>query len=103
MAINRQSAEFLCGMAKESKPDMKQPPQRGTKPGREEPSVGAAPQRGTRPGGVLGNTGLAGIDVTELFSPERVSSTCKAFGLEPSSAMDIKTGYDFDPALVAGK
>ena len=40
--------------------------------------------------------GLMSADVTEIFSPERVASVCREFGLEPGSSMDIKSGYDFD-------
>ena len=40
--------------------------------------------------------GLMSADVTEIFSPERVASVCREFGLEPGLSMDIKSGYDFD-------
>ena len=39
---------------------------------------------------------LMSTDVTEIFSPERVASVCKEFGLKPGMSMDIKSGYDFD-------
>ena len=39
---------------------------------------------------------LMSADVTEIFSPERVASVCKEFGLQPRMSMDIKSGYDFD-------
>ena len=39
---------------------------------------------------------LDGVDMSEVFSPERVTSVCRRFGLEPGEAMDVKNGYDFD-------
>ena len=36
--------------------------------------------------------GLMSADVTEIFSPERVASVCREFGLEPGLSMDIKSG-----------
>ena len=39
---------------------------------------------------------LASTDVSEVFSPERVTAACSRFGLSPGEAMDIKSGYDFD-------
>ena len=39
---------------------------------------------------------LDGVDVCEIFSPERVTAVCKQAGLVPGEAMDIKSGYDFD-------
>ena len=91
LAINRQSAEYLMQITASMIPS-----QRGTKPGEEEPSGEAAPQRGTRPGGVLGAAGLGDTDVVEVFSPERVGQACGKFGLIQGTAMDIKSGYDFD-------
>ncbi len=40
--------------------------------------------------------GLMSADVTEIFSPERVASVCREFGLEPGLSVDIKSGYGFD-------
>ena len=37
-------------------------------------------------------------DISEVFSPERVTSVCARYGLVPGQAMDIKNGYDFDLA-----
>ena len=34
-------------------------------------------------------------DISEVFSPNRVTSVGKQFGLVPGEAMDIKNGYDF--------
>ena len=39
--------------------------------------------------------GLMSADVTEIFSPERVATVCRDFGLEPGLSMDTKSGYDF--------
>jgi hypothetical protein len=36
--------------------------------------------------------------MSEMFSPERVTSVCKQYGLIPGQAMDIKHGFDFDLA-----
>ena len=37
-------------------------------------------------------------DITEIFSPERVTPVCKEYGLQPGSAMDLTGGLDFDSA-----
>ena len=41
---------------------------------------------------------LMSVDVTDIFSPERVAAVCNEFGLKPGMSMDItgKSGYDFD-------
>ena len=39
---------------------------------------------------------IMGVDITEIYSPARVTQVCSRFGLEPGSAMDLHTGYDFD-------
>ena len=39
---------------------------------------------------------ILGVDVTEIYSPARVTQVCSKFGLQPGSAMDLMTGYDFD-------
>ena len=44
------------------------------------------------------NRQLLGVDVMEVFSPERVGKLCKEYGLDQGLAMDIKSGYDFDNA-----
>ena len=44
------------------------------------------------------NEQLLSTDITEIFSPERVTAHCKKYGLSPGAAMDIKSGYDFDLA-----
>ena len=41
---------------------------------------------------------LLDVDISEMFSPERVTSVCREYGLAPGQAMDIKNGYDFDLA-----
>ena len=42
---------------------------------------------------------LMGVDMSETFSPERVTAVCKQYGLVPGQAMDIKNGFDFDLAV----
>ena len=39
---------------------------------------------------------LMRVDMSEMFSPQRVASVCKQYGLIPGQAMDIKNGFDFD-------
>ena len=46
---------------------------------------------------------LASTDVSEMFSPERVTKVCKQYGLTPGAAMDIKNGYNFDLAADRAK
>ena len=48
--------------------------------------------------GVVGGSKLDGVDVVEVFSPERGGEMCAKFGLEQGMAMDMKSGYDFDLA-----
>ena len=40
-------------------------------------------------------TPLAQVDITEVYSPPRVTVVAKKTGLNPGSAMDLRTGYDF--------
>ena len=42
------------------------------------------------------NKQMLGVDVMEVFSPERVGKLCKEHGLDQGLAMDVKSGYDFD-------
>ena len=46
----------------------------------------------------LFNRQLLGVDVIEIFSPERVGKQCKQYGFDHGSAMDILSGYDCDKA-----
>ena len=39
------------------------------------------------------------VGMSEMLSPERVTSVCKQYGLVPGQAMDIKNGFDFDLAV----
>ena len=41
---------------------------------------------------------ILSTDISEVFSPERVTSVCARYGFVPGQAMDIKNGYDFDLA-----
>ena len=44
------------------------------------------------------NRQLLGVDVMEIFNPERAGKLCKEYGLDQGSSMDITSGYDFDKA-----
>ena len=35
-----------------------------------------------------------GVDMSEMFGPERVTAVCKQYGLVPGQAMNIKNGFD---------
>ena len=37
---------------------------------------------------------LMGVDITEVYSPERVNKLCKKFDLIPGDSFDVRTGYD---------
>ena len=41
---------------------------------------------------------LLRVDVSEMFSPERVTVVCTQYGLVPGQAMDIHNCVDFDLA-----
>ena len=38
---------------------------------------------------------ILGVDVTEIYSPERVAKVAKEFGLVPGSSMDLTSGWHF--------
>ena len=38
---------------------------------------------------------ILNVDVTEVYSPERVNRLAKKFGLVPGASMDLTNGYDF--------
>ena len=38
---------------------------------------------------------IRGVDITEIYSPERVTQACKKQNLVPGSALDLTTGWDF--------
>ncbi len=38
---------------------------------------------------------MRGVDITEVFSPERVAAEAKRFGLSAGLSMDLTTGWDF--------
>ena len=45
---------------------------------------------------------LKGADVTEVFSPERVTRICSKYGLVAGDSLDLRDGYDlFDPRTQA--
>ena len=37
------------------------------------------------------------VDVSEVFSPPRVTEMAAQYGLKPGDAFDLTTGWDFDP------
>lgn len=39
---------------------------------------------------------LQGIDVTELYSPDRINKVCSEFGLNRGTWVDLRTGWDFN-------
>ena len=45
--------------------------------------------------GSVGTTPLVQADVSEVYSPPRVTIVAAKTGLNPGSAMDLRTGYDF--------
>ena len=38
---------------------------------------------------------ILGVDITEVYSPERVAKVARRYGLVAGSSMDLTTGYDF--------
>ena len=38
---------------------------------------------------------ILGVDITEVYSPERVNQVAKRWGLTPGSSLDLTNGYDF--------
>ena len=47
-------------------------------------------------GGAVDSKGLGRVDITEVFSPVRVTEMAKRYQLKPGEAMDLMTGWDFD-------
>ena len=45
--------------------------------------------------GSVGTTPPVQADVSEIYSPPRVTIVAAKTGLNPGSAMDLRTGYDF--------
>ena len=39
---------------------------------------------------------ILGVDITEVYSPERVARVVKKFGLVSGSSMDLTNGWDFE-------
>ena len=39
---------------------------------------------------------ILGVDITEVFSPERVAQVARRFGLTSGSSMDLTNGWDFN-------
>ena len=38
---------------------------------------------------------MLGVDIAEVYSPERVAKAAKRYGLVAGSSMDLTTGFDF--------
>ena len=38
---------------------------------------------------------ILGVDITEVYSPERIAKVAKRYGLVAGSSMDLTTGFDF--------
>ena len=38
---------------------------------------------------------ILGVDITEVYSPERIATVAKEFGLTAGSSMDLTNGWDF--------
>ena len=41
---------------------------------------------------------LLGVDIMEVYYPERVAKLCKTHGLTPGCSLDLANGFDFDKA-----
>ena len=41
------------------------------------------------------SSAIMGVDITEMFSPERVNKVARKFGLVPGSSFDLTDGWDF--------
>ena len=41
---------------------------------------------------------ILGVDITEVYSPERVNEVARKHGLRPGSSMDLTNGWDFTKA-----
>ena len=41
---------------------------------------------------------ILGVDITEVYSPDRVNEVARRWGLRPGSSMDLTNGYDFTKA-----
>ena len=39
---------------------------------------------------------ILGVDITEVYSPERVARVAKKFGIVSGSSMDLTNGWDFE-------
>ena len=37
---------------------------------------------------------LKGVDITEIYSPERVTKLCRQYGLIAGDSFDLRDGYD---------
>ena len=38
---------------------------------------------------------IPGVDITEVYSPERVAKVAERYGLVAGSSMNLTTGFDF--------
>ena len=54
-------------------------------------------------GAAMHSPGESKVDVSEVYSPPRVTMMAKEFGLRPGDALDLTTGWDFDLASDRGR
>ena len=58
---------------------------------------GSSEQEGGRDGATHGGVdSVRNVDVSEIYSPPRITLQAKRHGLRPGEAMELMTGYDFN-------
>ena len=61
--------------------------------------VEAGVEAGVQDGVEVGvEAAVKGVDITEVYSPARITATCTRMMLVPGMAMDLQTGWDFTVA-----
>ena len=73
---------------------------KGRRPGEAEAPVGARKEEEKKedPDTRLIAALMKGVDITEVYSPQRVVKYCSKYGLVPGDSFDIKTGWDLTKA-----
>ena len=46
---------------------------------------------------------LRGVDITEVYSPQRVVEVCHKFNLVKGDSFDLRTGFDLSDPAVQGR
>ena len=46
---------------------------------------------------------ILGVDITEVYSPERIAKVARKFGLQAGSSFDLRNGWDFNVEEHRGK